>query len=483
MKNGLRFAAAKTVAWLPNFAVLAVLAGLGWWGHHYHWTLPQPGEAQGKESQGKDSRPLAAKGPSASAETQPAALFRRTLVDERLPAIEFSSAAAARRCGIVTAAAWRQAMNDFVEASGVVGYDQTHIAQLSVRVPGVVWRVEKRLGERVERGDVLMIVDAAEVGNAKAALLEAAVVYRLKQQTRARLEEVQSAVSMRSLREAEAAEEVARAQRFNALQRLLNLGFSLSLEEIEGLASDAIARRLNMLGLPKSLDCATPSANLIPLVAPFTGIITHCDVVRGEIVDPDRAQYTIADTSRMWINLDLRDEDCAKVRLGATVVFSSEGGQAAVTGKLTWIGTEINPRTRTVQARAEVENPPLEDAAGETMGRRTLQANSFGTAEIFLSASPETVVIPNEAMHWQWELGREIVFVPSAAGRRFEPRVIRKGLVRGDCVQVLEGLAAGEAVVTSGSRILMSELSETLQERWGDNDEAVRAFSLAPAVE
>jgi cobalt-zinc-cadmium efflux system membrane fusion protein len=478
MMNCVRFAAAKIIGWLPNLVVLAVLAGIGWWGHRNHWTLPHQGQTHGK-----DSRPLTEKSPAATAETQPAALIRRTLVDEQLPPIEFSSAAAARRCGIATAVAWRQAMNDFVEASGAVGYDQTRLAQLSVRVPGIVWRVEKRVGERVERGDVLMIVDSAEVGAAKAALLEAAVVYRLKQQTRARLEEVQSSVSMRSLREAEAAEEVARAQRFNALQRLLNLGFALSLEEIEGLPSDAIAERLHVLGLPKSLDCATPSANLIPLVAPFTGIITHCEVVRGEIVGSDISQYTIADTGRMWINLDIRDEDCAKVRLGATVVFSSDGGQAAVTGKLTWIGTEINPRTRTVQARAEVENPALEDSSGETMGRRTLQVNSFGTAEIFISASPETVVIPNEAMHWQWELGREIVFVPSPDGRRFEPRVIRKGLVRDDCVQVLEGLAPGEHVVTAGSRILMSELSETLRERWGDNDQAVRAFSLAPAVE
>ena len=184
-------------------------------------------------------------------------------------------------------------------------------------------------------------------------------------QTRQRLQVVENAVAVRMLREAEAAEEVARAQRFNALQRLLNLGFTLSLDEIDGLSSDAIAARLHLLGLPESLNCKSPSANLIPLGAPFTGVITHCDVVRGEVVDPSKSQYTIADISRMWINLDIRHEDCAKVRLNNTVVFHSDGDVSPVSGKLTWIGTEINPRTRTVQARAEVNNPLLEDAASE----------------------------------------------------------------------------------------------------------------------
>ena len=86
------------------------------------------------------------------------------LLVERLPAVEFTSVAAAKDCGILTTIARQQSMADIVEASGVVGYDQTRIAQLSVRVPGVVWRVEKRLGDFVHQGDVLMIVDSVEVG-------------------------------------------------------------------------------------------------------------------------------------------------------------------------------------------------------------------------------------------------------------------------------------------------------------------------------
>ncbi len=233
MSKRIRFALERVVGWVPNLFVLVLLLGAGWWGHRHHWTLPHVGSQPSHTSLTK----LARSSSSKSASPQPG---KGALV-ENLPAIEFSSAEAARNCGILTSVARRQSMNETIVASGIVGYDQTRIAQLSVRVPGVVWRVEKRLGDGVERGDTLIIVDSFDVGAAKASLLEAAVVYRLKRQTRERLEEAQNAVAVRSLREAEAAEEVARAQRFNALQRLLNLGFALRLEEIDGLSSDAIA--------------------------------------------------------------------------------------------------------------------------------------------------------------------------------------------------------------------------------------------------
>ncbi len=479
MSSHIRSAIVLLANWTPTILVFATLIGIGWWGHVYHWTLPKlfapeaaAQHAPVPRAESKVSRVASPTPPQAG------------VLLEQLPAIEFSSVDATRNCGIETTVARRQSMNNVVVATGSVGYDQTLIAQLSSRVPGVVWRVEKRLGDFVQRGEVLVIIDSAEVGAAKASLLEAAVVYQLKRQTRQRLAEAQNAVAVRSLREAEAAEEVARAQRFNALQRLLNLGFSLHLNEIDGLSSDAIAERLHLLGLPESLDATTASANLIPMIAPFTGIITHCDVVRGEIVDPSKSQYVVADTSRMWINLDIRHEDCPRLRLGSTVVFRSDGGLKPVSGTLTWIGTEINPRTRTVQARAEVNNPCLEDADNERTARRVLQVNAFGSAEIVVSTNPDTVVVPSDAMHWQWELGCDIVFVPTDGGRRFEPRLVRKGLVRDDVVQVLNGLTAGEPVVTGGSRILLSELSEALQDRWGDNDSAVRGFGLrATAVE
>ena len=70
-------------------------------------------------------------------------------------------------------------------------------------------------------------------------------------------------------------------------------------------------------------------------------------------------QFVISDVSRMWLELDVRQEDARKLQLGQKLMFSVNGMPGEIPSTLTWIGTEIDPKTRTVQARAEVANPLL----------------------------------------------------------------------------------------------------------------------------
>lgn len=459
----------RALNWGTNVVVLLTLGAVGWWGHATHWTLPHSGQA------------TATDGPVVKVEKDEVTARDSALVHKhhgfpnQLPVIEFSSVEAARNCGIDTEVASERFMDDVIVANGVVGYDQAHLAQLAVRVPGIVWQVEKRVGDTVASGDVLVIVDSAEVGQAKASLLEAVVVHNLKSRNLQRLKEIANSIPERDVREVEAACELSRVQRFNAVQKLVNLGFPLALEDITPLSTDELMRRLQLLGLG-TVEVKSSSANLIPLIAPFSGLVTRCDVVRGEMVDPAKPQYVVADTRRMWINLDIRQEDAAKVKLGARVMYSGEGDHVAVACVLTWIGTEVDPKTRTIQARAEGDNP-LFDASDSGVGaRRRLQVNTFGTARIQIGSSLNAVVVSNDALHWQWEIGRQVVFVASDDRRHFQPRIVSKGLARDHLVQITEGLRLGERVVTAGSRILSSELSERLQPRLGENAEAVRDF-------
>ncbi|MEV9116389.1 hypothetical protein AB0090_26880, partial [Klebsiella pneumoniae] len=96
------------------------------------------------------------------------------------------------------------------------------------------------------------IIDSAEVGEAKAALLEACVMFRFKQQHVERLSPIREAIAGRQLLEAEASLEMARAQRINALQKVINLGFRLTLPEIETLPATELSSKLHLLGLPAS---------------------------------------------------------------------------------------------------------------------------------------------------------------------------------------------------------------------------------------
>lgn len=457
--------------WGPCVGILSILAVIGWWGHAYHWSFSSHATEENESqlvsaSVARDQ----AHGPEPKPGKAPAHLQL-----EPLPVVEFASAEAAKRCGVELATARIQAMDEFVVAHGTIAYDQTHLAQLAVRVPGVVWRVEKRVGDVVRRDDVLAIVDSAEVGQAKANLLEATVLYTLKATTLERLESVRSAIPGREIAQAVAEHELAKAQQFNALQRLVNLGFPINAADLSDTTPEELADKLQLLGLPSSLADQTESSNLIPLLAPFDGIVTQCHIVRGETVEPLSPQYVLANTSKMWIELDVRQEDAERLRLGSQLEFTCETCEQPVSGTLTWIGTEIDARTRTVHARGEVENLTVSREGEQAQSR--LRVGTFGSARILVDSKPSVVAVPNSAIHWQWEAERELVFVPLDGGRKFLPRVVTPGEVRDGWVHIISGLKPGEQVVSAGSRVLASELSNELQRRVGENADFVRSFN------
>src|SRR5262249_3539404 len=87
--------------------------------------------------------------------------------------LQFASDEAAKKAGIDVAPARQSPLVEFVAANGEIAYDQNRVARLSSRVGGAVWRVEKQVGDKVQTGEVLALVDAAEVGRAKAEFLQA----------------------------------------------------------------------------------------------------------------------------------------------------------------------------------------------------------------------------------------------------------------------------------------------------------------------
>ena len=95
--------------------------------------------------------------------------------------IQFASIEAIDKAGIDIAVVDQRPLVEAITANGEIIYDQTHLAHLASRVPGTVWRVEKQVGEAVRKGDILALVDSAEVGKAKSELLQAIADLRLKQ--------------------------------------------------------------------------------------------------------------------------------------------------------------------------------------------------------------------------------------------------------------------------------------------------------------
>lgn len=442
-----RLAAAGS--WLLSLATLAGLAIVGWYGHHTHWTFGFAGD----HGEAHEAGHAASASKHASAAVEEATKAARAAASESR--ITFASVEDVKRSGITCVPVERRSMIDEVIVNGVVRYDERKVAQLSVRAPGIVWRVDKRLGDPVKRGDVLVVIDSADVGRLKAEFLTALVVFESKTESLAILEEIKGAVLGRQIREARAALREARNDLMNAEQALINLGFEISIKEFQQLDDDARAEKMRTLGLPRSLlagvDAERLSSNLLPLVAPFDGVVIGRDVVVGEIADPSSSIFEVADLSTMWIVLNVGKEDAARIKIGQKILFRPDGGDRDFESHVTWISTELDETTRTLQVRAEI----AVGAKTSSQDLSVLRANAFGRGRIEISRRSIGTVVPLESVQ---SLGGEwVVFIPKDE-TTFELRTVAKGLEAAGAVEVLGDLAGATHVVGPGSHVLKSRV-------------------------
>lgn len=458
---------------ISYFVVLGVIVAIGAWGHHTHWSFVA--KAHGDEL---DSNPV-------SAETADDMADLERVNGEEFPSINFPSHADVETAGLGSLSVGIRDVDDEFKASAVVDYDQTRLAELAPRVPGHVYCVLKHLGDPVRKGDVIVLIDSDEVGRVKGEFLQHSVMSNFRAQQVERIKKIGvGVVPERTIREAEAALQEADLLRFNAQQHLVNLGYTIDLPKNDQLTTEEMAQRIQFLGIPDAIvakmDPKPQTANLLPIVAPFDGVIVKQETVRGEMVRPETCSVTIADLNRMWLKLSLRKEDAERVALGQSVTFQADGLSEAVDGKITWISPEIDPKTRTVQAQAELVNPAMDDepltkkvSASDfavegaadpeipSFARRLLSVHQFGVASIRVNRVKNAVVVPESAVQRLWD-GSTIVFVANDDETHFQARRVKLGLTDDGFVQVLSGLDPEERIVTKGAFTLKSELMKSL---------------------
>lgn len=440
-------------AW--NGFVLAALAGLGILGHETDWTFTQWAHHAAKTAHAPDDHSSDAEHPEEQG-------------------VEFESAADVAEAGIRFAKVSRRDMAEFLTAPAIVGYVPSGVAHLSARVPGTVWRVERRQGDQIHQGEVLAILDAHAVGDAKSKFLQAMVQAELKELNVERLHSAIDVIPERHLREAEAALREALLDRANAQQSLINLGFQVNYQDLEELDDVERSQFLQFLGLPSSLvaklDPSTTSANLIPVIAPFDGVLVQCDIVKGEVISPDRSALMLANVDHMLVKLNINKEDALRIAPGQKVTFEPDGIPGQMTTVVRWIGTEVDGKTRSVIAIAELDNPRV--AINGTRGdARLLKANTFGIGRIRVRETPSTLVVPQTAI--QWDGNQHIVFLANmGAGSTDSPedylleaQPVVIGTMLDDYTEILSGLAEGDQVVADGSHMLKSELTRRLTQK------------------
>lgn len=369
--------------------------------------------------------------------------------------IQYASIEAVEKAGIEVEPVWTGPVVEAVGGTGEIVYDQARTARLSTRVPGTVFRAYKQVGDRVREGEVVGLVDAAEVGRAKADLLHALVQVRLKQRVVEGLKSSGGAVPGRTVTEAEAGVSEARIRLTSSQQALTNLGLPVGLEDLERVPEDQLAGKLHFLGLPKSvadaLDAKATTGNLLPLVAPFDGVVASRDVVAGEVVEMTKVLFVVVDARKMWANLDLRLEDVRAVALGQPVRFLPDGARSEVVGAVSWISGEADHKTRTVRVRAVLDNAD---------GR--LRANTFGSGRVILRDEKEAVVVPAGAVHWEGcchvVFVRDKSYLADGSPKVFHVRTVRVGARTDKQTEIIAGVLPGEVVAVRGSAAMRAEL-------------------------
>lgn len=180
------------------------------------------------------------------------------------------------------------------------------------------------------------------------------------------------------------------------------------------------------------------------VTAPLAGVITARNANPGEQAG-DKALFTIADLSTVWVELSLFPRDVAKVHVGQIVRVQSPDTGLDAEGTLVYVAPFGQSANQTLTARVLLENSERDWAPG-----------LYVTAEVTLAETPVPLAVRNEAVQ-NFE-GGDVVFVQGEKG--FAPHAIQLGRGDGEYTELISGPEAGERYVTTNSFILKAELGK-----------------------
>ena len=307
--------------------------------------------------------------------------------------------------------------------SATIQPNRDRYAHVAPRIPGRILSVPAKAGDHVKSGQVLAQLDSVEMGEAHSAFLQAA--------------------SQESLARADF-ERADRLFKEQVVPEKEQLRARSEFEKARA-AAHAAADKLRMMGVTATRSGAAQSS--FPVVAPFAGTITEKDAVVGELAQPDKSLFTVADLSTVWIEANLNERDLARVTTGASAEVTVQAyPDERFRGKVVYVSGSVDKESRTIRARIEVPNP-----GGK------LKPEMFATARIETETVGKGITVPAEAV--SLVDGKKVVFVQELDG--FESREVEIGDDVGGRQVVKAGLHEGDKVVTAGAYALKARLQKS----------------------
>jgi len=350
------------------------------------------------------------------------------------------TAAAIAEAGITT---WRVQIVDLshlLSLNGSVGYDENRLLQVAANVKGRVASIPVDLGARVKAGDPLLVIESVDLGRTREELVKELSSFNVSARAyeRARKLVEASAISTGEFQSREG-DYLAKKAAVASAERTLRL---------YGDSEDAI-RRLraaadNQGGPP--IDGAS-----LTLRAPFAGRVIDRKVTPGALFEALQPLMTVADLGSVWVFLNAYEKDLALLHEGLPVTLRTDAyPQETFHGRVDFLGSVVDPQTRSIRVRATVENSAGKLRPGLFVKAQVEVPRPRGEAHLI-------VAVPQSAL--QTLEGRPTVFVQTEPGV-FLRRTVETGHTFDGFTEMCSGVKPGDVVATEGSFVLKSEFAK-----------------------
>lgn len=300
-----------------------------------------------------------------------------------------------------------QQMNKEITTSGTIEYDETKIAYVSAYING---RIDKLFinftGARVKKNQALALIYSPELVSTQEEYLN-------------------------SIQTASYSNDISQTLAESAKERLKLWGIK-----------DKEVDQIKSTGKPKLH---------MTIVSPISGIVLHKNIIQGQYVKQGEPLYHIADLSTIWMKADIFENEFSLVKIGQNVEIDSIAFPGEnFSGHITFIDPVLNPQTRTVKVRVEINNLQLK-----------LKPGMYVTARIKIKLG-KRLVIPRQAI---LDTGiRKIVYLKlrqEKDGSLFLPVKVSTGIEDEEYIEIKHGLKSKDEVVTTASFLIDSQAELT----------------------
>lgn len=312
-----------------------------------------------------------------------------------------------------------------LRVAGNIGFDEQRLTRIGASITGRVVQIDAQLGQQVRKGDVLARLNSAELSEQQLAYLKALAQLELNKRNAERAKALFEAdvIGAAELQRRESEYKISTAETRAAADQLRLLG-----------VTDAAIARLGKTG---EVDSVTP------VVASLGGVVVERKLLQGQVVQPSDILFAVADLSRLWAVAQVPEQQVGQVKVGQSVSIEVPAlGNEKLVGKLIYVAQTIDPETRTVLVRTELDNS---DGRLKPAMLATMLIEARPVERLVLPAS--AVVRENDAEH---------VFVAEGDGV-FRLLPVKLGPEQGGKRVVLSGLKGGEKLVVEGAFHLNNE--------------------------